>query len=140
MSYVFDSSFVAALIIPDEKNREAIKIQKLLTETDIINTPQLLWYEMTNVFKNLLRRKRYNVEEIAIFFPLISALRLTTDFETGIDYSKEIFELCNDFNLSSYDAVYLELANRKKAILCTLDNNLNIAAKKCGVKTYMEKL
>jgi predicted nucleic acid-binding protein len=140
MSYVFDSSFVAALIIPDEKNREVTRIQRLLTEMDIINTPQLLWYEITNVFKNLLRRKRYSLEEIKNFFPLLYALRLTTDFETGTNYSKKLFELCNDHNLSSYDAVYLELACRKKAILCTLDNNLNIAAKKCGVKIYMEKL
>jgi predicted nucleic acid-binding protein len=139
MTFVFDSSFVAALIIPDEKNREVDKIQMKLTSADEKYVPQLFWYEITNVFKNLIRRKRYNPEEIINLFPLISALRLITDFETGIDYSKKIFKLCNDYNLSSYDAAYLELACREKAVLCTLDNNLNIAAKKCGLKTYMEK-
>jgi predicted nucleic acid-binding protein len=133
MSYVFDASIVAALIIPDEKNREVTSIQKSLTETDTIYTPQLLWYEITNVFKNLLRRKRYNLKEITNFFPLIQDLRLTTDFETGINYSKKIFGLCNDYNLTSYDAVYLELVDRKKATLCTLDEDLKIAAKKLGV-------
>jgi len=133
MSYVFDSSFVAALIIPDEKNRDVTKIQKLLTETDIIYTPQLIWYEITNVFKNLIRRKRFNLIEVTNFFPLLFALRLTTDFETGVNYSQKIFELCNKYNLTSYDAVYLELADRKKAMLCTLDSNLSIAAKKHGV-------
>jgi predicted nucleic acid-binding protein len=139
MIYVFDSSFVATLIIPDEKNREVDKVQMKLTSTDEKYVPQLFWYEITNVFKNLIRRKRYSPEEIINLFPLISALRLITDFETGVDYSKKIFELCNDHNLSSYDAVYLELAHRKKAILCTLDNDLSIAAKRFGIKIFMEK-
>jgi predicted nucleic acid-binding protein len=37
------------------------------------------------------------------------------------------------YNLSSYDAVYLELASRKKAKLMTLDNELTKAAKKVGL-------
>jgi predicted nucleic acid-binding protein len=133
MTYVFDSSYIAAVIIPDEKNREVDKIQKLITLADEKYTSQLFWYEMTNVFKNLIRRKRYSLKEITNLFPLVQNLRLTTDFETGINYSKKIFGLCNDYNLTSYDAVYLELADRKKAILCTLDEDLKIAAKKLGV-------
>ena len=55
------------------------------------------------------------------------------DFETGIGYSQKLLRLCNDYNLSSYDAAYLELAERKKAVLCTLDDDLRAAAKKHGV-------
>jgi predicted nucleic acid-binding protein len=134
MDYVFDSSFIVALIIPDEKNPKADKIHKALVESDEIYTPQLLWYEVANIFKNLLRRKRYTSEEVTHFFPLLHAVRLTTDFETGIGYAKKIWDLCNVYNLTSYDAAYLELAERKKAVLCTLDRNLKSAAKKHGVK------
>jgi len=133
MIYVFDSSFVVALIIPDEKNPKVDKVQKALSESDEIYAPQLLWYEVANIFKNLLRRKRYTTEEVTHFFPLLSAVRVTTDFENGADYSKKIWNLCNVYNLTSYDAAYLELAERKKAVLCTLDENLIIAAKKHGV-------
>ena len=36
-------------------------------------------------------------------------------------------------NLSSYDAAYLELAERANAVLCTLDEDLRAVAKKRGV-------
>jgi predicted nucleic acid-binding protein len=133
MSYVYDASFVAALIIPDEKNPRAEKVHYAISEQDKIFTPQLIWYEMTNVFMNLLRRKRFTNGDISGFFLSLASFRLTTDFETGTRYSQKLLQLCNEYNLSSYDAAYLELAERKKAALCTLDNNLSIAAKKHGV-------
>jgi len=46
---------------------------------------------------------------------------------------KKILRLCTGHNLSSYDAAYLELAERKNAIFCTFDVNLRTAAKKYGV-------
>ena len=134
MIYIFDASFVGALIIPDEKKPHADDLYFKIENTDEKCTPNLLWYEITNIFKNLIRRKRYTIEEVLQFFPLLSAIRLTTDFTSGVDYSQKIFNLCNSFNLSSYDAAYLELAERKKAVFCTFDDNLKDAAKKAGVK------
>ncbi|MCL2762792.1 MAG: type II toxin-antitoxin system VapC family toxin [Treponema sp.] len=130
MVYVFDSSFVGALIIPDEKDPQTDRLYTKIKNEDEKYTPNLLWYEIANIYKNLIRRKRYTVEEIVQFFPLLSALGLTTDFETGAAYSRKIWGLCNDYNLSAYDAAYLELAERKKAVLCTLDENLINIAKK----------
>ena len=133
MLYVFDSSFVGAIIIPDEQNPRVNKMQASIRENEDIFVPQLLWYEMANIFKNLIRRKRYAYEEIVQFFPLLDAIRLINDFETGSEYSEKLLRLCNDYNISSYDAAYLELAGRKKATLCTMDENLKAAAKKYGV-------
>jgi predicted nucleic acid-binding protein len=132
MVYVYDSSFILALIIPDEKNPKIDKLHRAISEEEKIYTPQLLWYEITNVFMNLIRRGRYTVEKISPFFSSVSKADLTTDFETGISYTQKLFRLCNDYQLSSYDAAYLELADRKKAVLCTLDRDLKIAAKKHG--------
>ena len=64
---------------------------------------------------------------------LLSALNLTSDYETGSAYSEKLLLLSNDYNLSSYDTSYLELAKRRKAVLCTLDKGLKSAAKKHGV-------
>jgi len=131
--YVFDASFVGALIIPDEKNPEVDKIQAHIGKNEDIFAPHLLWYEVANIFKNLLLRKRYTFDEISGFIPPLSAIRITCDFETGTGYAEKLLRLCNDYNISSYDAAYLELAGRKKAALCTLDENLIITAKKYGV-------
>ena len=133
MDYVYDSSFVGSLIVPDEKNNRSEKIHAAIGKDEKILIPQLFWYEITNVFKNLLRRKRYPHNEVILFFPEIAALGFTVDYESGIGYCQKLLHLCNDYNISSYDAAYLELAARKKAVLCTLDDNLKLAAKKHGV-------
>ena len=122
-----------AIVLPDENSKKIDAIFDALTENDIIYTSQLLWYEVANIFNNLLRRKRYIFEEVESFFPKFYSISLTTDFEIGVNYSKKIFNLCKELNLSSYEAAYLELADRKKAVLCTLDDGLISAAKKHGV-------
>ena len=133
MTYVFDASFVGAIIIPDEHNPRINKIQANIGEEENIFVPQLLWYEIASIFMNLIRRKRYTPDEVLQFIPLLAAVRLETDNKTGADYSQQLLRLCNEYNLSSYDAAYLELAERKKASLCTLDEDLRSAAKKHNV-------
>jgi predicted nucleic acid-binding protein len=130
---LYDSSFVAALIIPDEKNPRIDKIHSQAAEDETIFVPQLLWYEIGNVFNNLTRRKRYTYDEVLTFVPLLAAVRLTGDFETGAGYSEKLLRISHNYDISAYDAAYLELAGRKKAVLCTLDENLQTAAKKHGV-------
>jgi len=131
--YVFDASFAGALIIPDEKNTHVSRMYAKIKNEDEKHAPHLFWYETANIFKNLILRKRYTFDEVLSFFSLLDAIRITCDFETGPGYAERLFRLCNDYNISSYDAAYLELAGRKKAALCTLDENLIIAAKKYGV-------
>jgi len=133
MTYVFDASFVGAIIIPDENNPRINKIQADIGEEEDIFVPQLLWYEIASIFMNLIRRKRYTPDEVLQLIPLLAAVRLETDHKTGADYSQKLLRLCNEYNLSSYDAAYLELAERTNAVLCTLDENLVAAAKKHGV-------
>jgi len=133
MVYIFDTSFIGSLIIPDENNQTAKKMYDKIENEDIIQIPQLFWYEISNTFKNLLRRKRFKEDEVMQFYPRLAAMQLINDNVTGVEYSKKLLRLCNKYNISSYDAAYLELAERKKAVLCTFDENLRLAAKKCGV-------
>jgi predicted nucleic acid-binding protein len=116
MHYIFDTSFVTALIIPDGKS-----------------APHLFWYEITNVLKNLTRRGCFSIAEAMQFYPRLDAIGLAYDNTTGSDYSRKLLYLSNEFNLVSYAAAYLELAERKKAVLCTMDEKLRAAAKKSGV-------
>jgi predicted nucleic acid-binding protein len=134
MSYVYDASFIGTLVIPDERNLKVEKIHASVDEDEQIFTPQLFWYEITNIFNKLLLRKRYTLEDKSPFFFAVSSVGLITDSETGAGYSQKIFRLCNDYQLSSYDAAYLELADRKKAVLCTLDRGLKFAAQKHGLE------
>jgi len=134
MNYLYDASYINALIIPDEKNSMIDKHHRAVDENDEIYTPQLLWYEIANTFRKLNKQKRYPCDVTTHFFKILSAIRMITDFGTGVDYLEKIWELGNKYKLSAYDAAYLELADRKKAVLCTLDDDLLEAAKKHGVK------
>ena len=134
MLYVFDASFVGAQIIPDENDPRVEILYSKINRDDKKYTPHLLWYEITNMFKNLLRRKRYTIDEVLQFYLRLDAIHLVSDHETGIEYSKKLLRLCNDYNLSSYDAAYLELAERKNAVVCTMDDSLQAAAKRYGVR------
>jgi predicted nucleic acid-binding protein len=135
LNYVYDVSYLFAIILPDERNPKIDGIHDALNENDAIHIPQLVWYEAANIFRNLLLRKRFSVEDITHFIPMLSFVNLETDFETGLTYIKKIWNLGDKYNLSAYDAAYLELADRKNAILCTLDSDLLNAARKHGVKT-----
>jgi len=134
LNYVYDTSFIIAIILPDENSSKIDIIHDALDDNDIVYIPQLNWYETANTFRNMIRKKRFTADEVTHFFPMLSFVNFKTDFETGINYSKKIWELGNKYNLSAYDAAYLELAERKNAVLCTLDDDLLEAAKKRGVK------
>ena len=134
MVYVFDSSFAGALIIPDEKNPHVEKMYLQIKKDDTKYVPHLFLLEMANIFMNLIRRKRNTYDEALQLLPVLSTINITVDSETGAKYTEKLLHLCNDYKLSSYDAAYLELAERKKAVLCTMDENLKVAAKKYGVK------
>ena len=134
MLYVFDTSFVGAVVIPDEKNPIVDKMYDKIEEDDERHAPHLLWYEITNLFMNLIRRRRFTIDEVIQFYPRLAAIRLTYNHETGIVYSKKLLRICNDCSLSSYDAAYLELAERKNAVLCTMDDGLQAAAERYGVR------
>ena len=135
MNYVYDTSFIIAVILPNENNSIIDSIYDALDENDDVYIPQLSWYEIANVFRNLIRHKCFTEDEAACFFPMFSFVDFKTDFDTGVNYSKRLWELGNKYKLSAYDAAYLELADRKKAVLCTLDEDLLNAAEKHGVKT-----
>lgn len=133
MKYVIDCSYSSALFLPDE-NSDNVRIFFLnLKKNDIILVPQLWWYETNNVLNISLRRKRLDKADVLRILELINIINIETDSEKGTTFAKNVFEMSQLYNLSSYDAVYLELASRKKAKLMTLDNELIKAAKKAGL-------
>ena len=133
MLYVFDASFIGALIIPDEGGRQIYKMYDKLKNEDEKHAPHLIWYEITSIFNKLILHRRFSKNEVLAFYPLLGAFRLICDSAEGSDYSEKLLDLCGSLGLSSYDAAYLELAKRKNAVLCTLDVALRAAAKKHGV-------
>ena len=135
MVYVLDACFISTVIIPDKKNLYAERMYLRIKNDDTKYVPCLFSYEMANIFMKLIRHKRYNQDVVLKLLPSLAAINITTDYETGAEYTGRLLYLSKDYNISAYDAAYLELAGRRKAVLCTLDAGLKAAARKYGVTT-----
>jgi predicted nucleic acid-binding protein len=135
MTYVIDSSFSAAHSLLDEQNDYVDSFFDNLTDQDVLSVPQLFWYEISNIFKKTVMRKRIEAEAVPLMLEGIENLNLTTDAISGSDYSTNLFTLACEYNLTCYDAAYLELAIRTQAVVGTLDSDLKEACIKAGLQT-----
>jgi len=134
MNYIIDCSFSSALFLPDEKSDLVRDFFIKIKNDDNIFIPLLWWYETSNVLNTSIKRKRLSHADVAGIIELFEQLKLETDYESGADFSKRVFEISQLYSVSSYDAVYLELALRKKGRLMTLDRELLDAAVKIGLE------
>ncbi|HNR88528.1 MAG TPA: type II toxin-antitoxin system VapC family toxin [Spirochaetota bacterium] len=134
MNYVVDCSFTSALFLPDESSDAVRNFFLKLRTQDVLHTPFLWWYETNNVLNISLKRKRLNQADIVTILNLLDQLKLEIDYSIGIDFSKEIIRLTQSYNLSSYDAAYIELAMRKKAHLMSFDKEVIASAKSIGIE------
>jgi predicted nucleic acid-binding protein len=134
MEHVIDCSFSTAYILPDERNLEVKRIFDRMGEQDVLLVPHLWWYEMANIFKKVMLMKRFTYQEVQLLVPKLEALRVTTDTAAGASYSQRLLSCAHDYGISAYDAAYLELAVRKRALLCTLDDGLAEAGRRAGLQ------
>lgn len=65
----------------------------------------------------------------------LTLLDITTDLQTDNQAWTETLALADRYRLTLYDAAYLELAQRRKLPLTTLDQELRAAARAAGMAT-----
>lgn len=70
------------------------------------------------------------------FIALLNQLPILVEHELYENKMSDLLSLGKKYNLSSYDASYLELAMRSGLPLATLDKNLRQACKKAKVPVY----
>ncbi|GHV75565.1 twitching motility protein PilT [Spirochaetia bacterium] len=136
MVYVLDASFSAAVILPDETSAEVKQAFSAIGEKDEISVPHLWWYEMGNLLRKNVIRKRYTYEMALSFVAALSTFYANTDSSSGALYTQKLFQLAEAYELSVYDAAYLELALRGTSgltALYTLDKGLKTAAISAGL-------
>lgn len=97
-----------------------------------------LWsFEAANALLVLVRRKRILSEDFPRACAALSGLTPLVD-DRGPDLAwKQVSNLAERFELTIYDATYLEVAIRRGLALASRDKALNGAARLCGVKTLV---
>jgi predicted nucleic acid-binding protein len=79
------------------------------------------------------RNKRITSKQVKESQELLDELPIQIDTSTNLQFGKKLFDLATQYQITSYDAAYLELAIRLKLPLASFDKKLCIAAKKAGI-------
>jgi len=132
--WVVDSSIALAWALPDETSKEADRFLSRISIRSILWVPALWWYEIANALLMAQRRKRLGEAERMRLMELYRRLPIRTDMALDSDILWRLHTLAIEYNLSAYDAAYLELAQRRGLGLATVDRTLRFAAQRAGIK------
>lgn len=130
MAFVIDNSVLCAWFIANQVTPYTDAVAQRL-ETEHAVAPPLLQLEYTNVLRTACKRKRLLVQQARDIVEQIQSLPI--EFDTQPPASTTILSLALRFDLTTYDATYLELALREQVPIATQDEALAEAAWAAGV-------
>jgi predicted nucleic acid-binding protein len=131
-SFVVDCSIAMAWLFHDEATpKTTALLNRLATETALV--PAWWFIEIANVLAMAERKGRIIAMQSDAFIADLSKLGIERDNEAPDRAFTHLLALCRAHRLTSYDAIYLDLAIRRSLPLATLDEDLRKAAKKLGV-------
>lgn len=133
--FVIDASVGFAWLHPAQATPETEKLLEQVGNGAQVVVPSLWFIEIANSLLVLQRRKKLTTDERKSALDTLGALNLTVDEESAREAFRKVSELAEKHGLTVYDAVYLELALRRKLPLASRDEALRQAAKRCGLKT-----
>jgi predicted nucleic acid-binding protein len=130
--FVVDCSMAMAWLFHDEATpKTADLLNRLATETALV--PAWWFIEITNVLAMAERNGRITPAQSDAFIADLGKLEIERDDEAPDRAFTYLLALCRAHRLTSYDAIYLDLALRRNLPLATLDEDLRKTAKKVGV-------
>jgi predicted nucleic acid-binding protein len=132
---VVDASIALAWCFPDETSDYADGGLVALEGRTML-VPAVWSLEIANAVLVGERRKRLNQPQIKQFATLFESLSLVHDSRPVANTVNDVLPLARTYGLTAYDAVYLELSIRGGAPLATLDEKLQKAAKRAGIKMF----
>ena len=132
--FVLDASVALAWFVDNPVPAYAIRIKEALRHGSGAVVPALWHLEMANGFAVAERRGILSATDAsqsvyAVERLLAHAIDSTTDFVS----IRQALATARTFQLSAFDAVYLDTARRERLPLATLDRRLLAAAGQAGV-------
>ena len=132
--FVLDASVALAWVVDRNPDPYAAIVQQRLQAGERVIVPTLWQLEVTNVLTMVHRRgvlSAVEVEEGLLYFE--SFLAAQAEIISVYPGMREVLRLAGELGLTSYDALYVDLARREGLSLATLDKSLRSAAAKAGV-------
>jgi predicted nucleic acid-binding protein len=134
MPFVVDASVTASWAFVEGDPSAELAFEKLLGDAAI--APWLWWYEVRNLLIVSERHRRRNPTDTEAFLGLLATLPVRLDHAPD---QRAVLTLARTYDLTVYDAAYLELAQREGIPLATLDSDLVRAARAEGVPLIEQK-
>jgi predicted nucleic acid-binding protein len=100
------------------------------------SVPPLWRYEVANGLQMAIRRQRITPDYRTRCLDKIDELPITIDPDGVSEIWSTTIKLADLYRLTVYDAAYLELAQRRRLPLATLDAALSKAARESGVDLF----
>jgi len=132
VSLVLDSSATLAWIYSDETTDPIRRLFDAVADDGAV-VPALWRLEIANSLTVAVRRGRIDANFRRAVLSDLALLDITTDDHTDVHAWGETLSVADRFQLTVYDAAYLELAQRRNLPLATLDRELRVAAKSLGL-------
>jgi predicted nucleic acid-binding protein len=139
MSFVLDNSVTMRWFFGDGKPQELAYAGKVLDamKKDNALVPVTWGLEVANVIARAEAKGLVTEARSGAFLEMLEGVDIDVDSATFAQALSDTLQLARRYKLSSYDASYLELALRLGMPLATLDEDLQKAAKKAGVKRFI---
>lgn len=132
MAFVLDSSVALAWLLPDEGSDAVDELaDQVAAETILV--PAVWRLEVGNALLTALRRERLARKDVGRLLALVAALPVEQDLPLDDAAYSRVMAIAERYGLTSYDAAYLELAQRRGVALATLDARLRQASANAGV-------
>ena len=138
MSFVLDNSVTMRWFFGDGKPQELAYAGKVLDvmKQDKALVPVTWGLEVANVIARAEAKALVTEARSGAFLEMLEAVDIEVDTATFAHALSDTLQLARRYKISAYDASYLELALRLGIPLATLDEDLQKAAKKAGVKNF----
>lgn len=132
MTFVLDNSVVTGWYLSDQATAYSESIALRLEGAKAL-VPSLWQLELANVLKTACTRGKLSLDSARQILDALSQLPIEID-ASPTPGQRQMFELAMRYQLSSYDAAYLDLAMRHGLPLATQDQQLKKAALAAGVE------
>jgi len=135
-AFVLDASIAVSWCFPGDPAENTPYSRRILSSlaTDDAIVPEIWGFEVANsIFVSFSKRNRITEKQIEEYLRLLKALpirRETRDLCSAVNLES----LARKWNLTPYDAAYLDLAVRKELPLASSDDDLTRVAAAEGVK------
>jgi uncharacterized protein (TIGR03382 family) len=135
-AFVADASVAIGWVHPAQATKQTAAMLDAIADGATLDVPALWPLEVANALLVLVRRRKLSEDERQAGLGCLRGPRMRVDHEMSALAFSWLSELAAAYQLSVYNAAYLELAQRRTLMLGCKDGPLRTAAKHAGVSLW----